>query len=141
MLCRNSLVNRRCTHENCSFTHLKGTKRYKDPAQEKQKEAKSERRPNLTQDDFPPLQSTLVGDSRPITSNQANSRQADATNAHFLEKLLSDLKTSFDERLKTIEQRMLPAVTHPPPQQQNPALSHPAWTWPMSASCARPSYC
>ena len=30
VLCRNALVNKRCTRENCTFTHLKGTRRHQE---------------------------------------------------------------------------------------------------------------
>ena len=111
VLCRNSLVNRRCVKEECTFTHLKGTKRHpeSDDTPEEQTVPKGEN-PQSRPSRPVPGSSTNTSD---VTNTTQNSQAKDAS---FLEGLIADLKASFDKKFQQIEHRL-----------QNP--SYPPITW------------
>ena len=138
ILCKFSQVNKVCTKENCTFTHLRGPRRYalqpetgacqlplqqQRPAQQHpaatapaagvQPQQPQQRyggvpAPNKRASG-PPPQGGAAGAA--VGAPQAGADAA--TNSSFLEKLLEEVKKAFDVRFKEIEKRLPPSAASP----------------------------
>ena len=122
VLCRNALVNKKCTQENCTFTHLKGTRRNEEDEADPPRAAHGPRgadtqgntrnRPVLMEDEFPPL-------PKPARDRAANNDRKATTqmvDAAFLEQTISRL---MDAKMQEIEARLSQSI---PQQLQNQML-------------------
>ena len=131
-LCRDSVSGRACLNEDCTFTHLKGTKRHAEPEQKNPPaaaDATLKPPAKVTRADIPAANTT-----KPTV--KATEPAADATeppaNRAFLEQLIGNLMDGFDKRFKEIEQRL--TTPHIPSFPQPAALQQP---WHLSQ---RPAY-
>ena len=121
VLCRNALVNKKCTKENCTFTHLKGTRRNEEDETDPPRAAHDNRgadtqgntrnRPVLMEDEFPPLPKP-VRDRADTKSNKATTTPVDAA---FLEQTISRIIAA---KMQEIEVRLSQAFPQQPQMLQ-----------------------
>ena len=136
VLCRNSLVNRRCVKDECTFTHLKGTKRHPESDDAPKEQTVSQGQTPQSHSKRPPTDSS---------TNTTPTQKAQEKNSSFLESLIADLKASFDQKFQQIEQRLQSPpypqpiwANHPPMPMQH--IFHPQAPMGMTPF-TRPSLC
>ena len=131
ILCRNALVNKRCTREGCTFTHLKGTVRHmeNDPNRNNSHHDTNETRKRLQYDQATNGLASRDSNSKgETTTNMDNpAQQPEILNASFLEKMINDL---MDKKMRQMESHFMPYMRQmsmqcPPlmPMTQMPLLN------------------
>ena len=116
VLCKYSQVNRVCTNENCTFTHLQGTKRHaeqpadhEDGPHQQQRDQPKKPAPNPRGGQRPPNQ---PGKDAPKPDGDTQPKQhPEADRDAFLDKFLAEFKKAIDDRLTQIERRLPPPLT------------------------------
>jgi hypothetical protein len=131
VLCRSSVRNRTCLKEDCTFTHLKFTKRFDDKRQRPELHAKSRTKDLPAPSDKRPMPRNHIGNPRQqqgsLLEKQAQQPEARAgyTNSldtDFLVRLIENMKQSFESKFLEIERKI--SIPAPPPPWPNLNLAH-----------------
>ena len=131
ILCRNALVNKRCTRDDCTFTHLKGTVRHMEKDSKSNNlnhDANTESKKRLQYNPATNGNAFRDANAKGMTTTKTDSsvKQPEIMNASFLEKMINDL---MDQKMCEMESRFMPYMRqmnmqYPPliPMTQMPLL-------------------